>query len=51
MIKDYTLSRREERENEKREQAIFDALNRASAGLALVLGAWLMWSFLLQLTN
>jgi hypothetical protein len=51
MIKDYTLSRREERENEKREQEIFDALNRASVGSALVLGAWLMWSFLLGLTN
>jgi len=51
MKTDHTLSRREERENEQREQAVFDALNRASVGLALVLGAWLMWAFLLGLTN
>ena len=51
MKTDFTLSRREERENEQREQAVFDALNRASVGLALVLGAWLMWAFLLGLTN
>ena len=51
MKTDYTLSRREERENEQREQAVFDALNRASVGLALVLGAWLMWNFMLGLTN
>ena len=51
MKTDHTLSRREERENEQREKAVFDALNRASVGLALVLGAWLMWAFLLGLTN
>ena len=51
MKTDHNLSRREERENEQREQAVFDALNRASVGLALVLGAWLMWAFLLGLTN
>ena len=51
MKTDFTLSRKEERENEQREQAVFDALNRASVGLALVLGAWLMWAFLIELTN
>ena len=51
MKTDFTLSRREEREHQQREQAVFDALNRASIGLALVLGTWLMWAFLLGLTN
>ena len=45
MIKDYTLSRREEREHQQREQAIYQTLNRASVGLASVLFGYLMWAF------
>jgi len=51
MKTDHTLSRREEREHQQRQYAIYQTLNRASIGLALVLGAWLMWAFLLGLTN
>ena len=51
MKTDYTLSRREEKENQQREQAVFDALNRASVGIAVMLGTWLMWNFMLGLTN
>ena len=51
MRTDYTLSRRAEREHQQREQAVFDALNRASVGVSLVLFGYLMWAFLLGLTT
>jgi hypothetical protein len=51
MRTDYTLSRREEREHQQREQAVYNALNRASVGLALVLFGYLVWAFLLGLTS
>ncbi len=51
MIKDFTPSRREEREHQQREQAIYQTLNRASVGLASVLFGYLMWAFLLGLTT
>lgn len=50
MIKDFTPSRREEREHQQREQAVYNALNRASVGLASVLFGYLVWAFLLGLT-
>jgi hypothetical protein len=51
MIKDFTPSRRAEREHQQREQAVFDALNRASVGLASVLFGYLVWAFLLGLAS
>jgi hypothetical protein len=51
MIKDSTPSRREEREHQQREQAVYNALNKASVGVSLVLFGYLMWAFLLGLTS
>ena len=51
MKTDYTLSRREEREHQQREQAIYQTLNRATVGVSLVLFGYLVWAFLLGLTS
>jgi hypothetical protein len=51
MRTDYTLSRREEREHQQREQAVYNALNKASVGLASVLFGYLVWAFLLGLAS
>jgi hypothetical protein len=51
MRTDYTLSRREEREHQQREQAVYNALNKASVGVSLVLFGYLMWAFLLGLAS
>ncbi len=51
MRTDFTLSRREEREHQQREQAIYQTLNRASVGISLVLFGYLMWAFLLGLAS
>ena len=51
MKTDYTLSRREEREHQQREQAIYQTLNRATVGISLVLFGYLVWAFLLGLTS
>lgn len=51
MKTDYTLSRREEKENQQREDAIYQTLNRASVGIAVILCTWLMWNFMLGLTD
>lgn len=51
MRTDYTLSRREEREHQQREYAIYQTLNRASVGVSLVLFGYLMWAFLLGLAS
>jgi hypothetical protein len=51
MIKDFTPSRREEREHQQREQAVYNALNKASVGVSLVLFGYLMWAFLLGLAS
>jgi hypothetical protein len=51
MRTDYTLSRREEREHQQREQAVYNALNKASVGLASVLFGYLVWAFLLGITS
>lgn len=51
MKTDYTLSRREEKENQQREDIIYQTLNWTSVGIAVVLGTWLMWNFMLGLTN
>lgn len=51
MRTDFTLSRREEREHQQREQAVYQTLNRASVGVSLVLFGYLMWAFLLGLAS
>ena len=51
MIKDFTPSRREEREHQQREQAVYQTLNRASVGVSLVLFGYLVWAFLLGLAS
>jgi hypothetical protein len=51
MRTDFTLSRREEREHQQREQAIYQTLNRASVGVSLVLFGYLVWAFLLGLAS
>jgi hypothetical protein len=51
MIKDFTPSRRAEREHQQREQAVYNALNKASVGLTLVLFGYLVWAFLLGLAS
>ena len=51
MIKDFTPSRREEREHQQREQAVYQTLNRATVGVSLVLFGYLVWAFLLGLTS
>jgi hypothetical protein len=51
MKTDFTPSRREEREHQQREQAIYQTLNRASVGVSLVLFGYLVWAFLLGLAS
>ena len=51
MRTDFTPSRRAEREHQQREQAVYNALNRASVGLASVLFGYLVWAFLVGLTS
>jgi len=51
MKTDFTPSRRAEREHQQREKAVYNALNRASVGLASVLFGYLVWAFLLGLTT
>jgi hypothetical protein len=50
MKTDYTLSRREEREQQQMEEAVFNALNRASVGITVVLGCYLVWAFVVGLS-
>jgi hypothetical protein len=50
MKTDFTLSRREEREKQQMEDAVFNALNKASVGVTVVLGCYLVWAFVVGLS-
>lgn len=51
MKTDFTLSRREEREKQQMEDSVFDALNKASVGITVVLGFYLVWAFVVGLST
>ena len=51
MKTDFTLSRREEREKQQMEHAVFNALNRVSVGVTVVLGCYLVWAFVVGLST
>ena len=50
MKTDYTISRREERE-QQHEALVFSVLNRTTAAITGILGVYLMWALLLGLTS
>jgi hypothetical protein len=51
MKTDHTKSRREEREELAKQEAIYRALTNGSVMLSGVLFVWLVWAMLLGLTN
>ena len=51
MRKDYTKTIREEREEERRQEAIYRATTNGSVMLSSVLFVWLVWAMLIGLTN
>ena len=50
MRTDYTLSRKEEREQQQHEELVFSVLNRTTVALTATLAAYLAWSLMLGLT-
>ena len=50
MRTDYTLSRKEEREQQQHEELVFSVLNRATVALTATLGVYLAWALMLGLT-
>ena len=50
MKTDHTLSRREEREQQQREELVFSVLNKTTAAITIILGVYLMWALLLGAT-
>ena len=50
MRTDFTPSRKEEREKQQMEDAVFEALDRASVGITVVLGCYLVWAFVVGLS-
>lgn len=51
MRTDYTLSRREEREQQQHEALVFSVLNRTTAAITVILGVYLTWALLLGVTS
>jgi hypothetical protein len=51
MRKDYTKTIREEREEERRQEAIYRATTNGSVMLFGVLFVWIVWAMLIGLTN
>ncbi len=51
MRKDYTKTIREEREEERRQEAIYRATTNGSVMLSSVLFVWIVWTMLIGLTN
>ncbi len=51
MRKDYTKTIREEREEERRQEAIYRATTNGSVMLSSVLFVWIVWAILIGLTN
>jgi hypothetical protein len=51
MRKDYTKTIREEREEERRQEAIYRATTNGSVMLSGVLFVWIVWAMLIGLTN
>ena len=51
MKTDYTLSRREEREQQQHEALVFSVLNKTTAAITIILGVYLMWTLLLGVTS
>ena len=50
MRTDYTLSRREEREQQQHEELVLSVLNRAIVAVTATLAAYLAWALMLGLT-
>ena len=50
MKTDYTLSRREEREQQQNEELVFSVLNRTIVAVTATLGVYLAWALMLGLT-
>lgn len=51
MKTDYTLSRREEREQQQHENLVFALLNKTTATITIILGVYLMWALLLGVSS
>jgi hypothetical protein len=51
MKKDYTKTIREEREEERTQEAIYRATTNGSIMLSGVLFVWIVWAMLIGLTN
>jgi hypothetical protein len=51
MKTDYTLSRREEREQQQNEALVFSVLNKTTGTITIILGVYLMWALLLGVTS
>ncbi len=51
MRKDFTQSKREEREEQQHEDLIFSVLNKTSVAITAILGFYLIWSVLLGLSS
>ena len=51
MKTDYTLSRREEREQQQHEALVFSVLNKTTAAITIILGVYLMWALLLGVSS
>ena len=51
MKTDYTLSRREEREQQQHEALVFSVLNKTTTAITIILGVYLMWALLLGVSS
>jgi hypothetical protein len=51
MKTDYTISRREEREQQQNEALVFSVLNRTTAAITIILGVYLTWALLLGISS
>lgn len=51
MKTDYTLSRREEREQQQNEELVFSVLNKTTGAITIILGVYLTWALLLGATS
>ena len=51
MKTDYTLSRKEEREQQQHEALVFSVLNKTTGAVTIILGVYLTWALLLGISS
>jgi len=51
MKTDFTLSRKEEREQQHNEALVFSVLNKTTGAVTIILGVYLTWALLLEVTS